>query len=276
MSDGAFHAFAGLLALSGLALAVEALLGRGRRIPSRVIDALFALALLAGTAYVVKIRFRPEPTYFAGFVLTALLLLRAERQRRGAKARRFAAGIFKQMYEAPAAPTPLTPFPPAPPPLGATNGDEHPESGSPQRHHRETYEPRPSGLPQYQAAPLSSPAAQSALSSASPSSVSPSSAPSSASSPAEPPRRGPMPSGLPSRENWPPPPPPSAGTPGRFAGYERPRHAGTPGHAAGHEQPAYPGRAQPGPGAPGSGRHRAPDAAEPEPGAGDDPPPRPY
>ncbi|GIM94825.1 hypothetical protein [Paractinoplanes toevensis] len=126
MSDGEFHVYVGLLAFSGLTLAVLAVRGFDQRGFTRVIDALFAVAFLGYAALLAVAD--PAPTlgrvFYGIVVVPVVLVLHMRRQQRKARARRFAAGFTPEMYAQKAAPTPLTPFPAPPPPLGSATGNE--------------------------------------------------------------------------------------------------------------------------------------------------------
>jgi hypothetical protein len=131
MSDGEYHVYVGLLAVSGLALAVLAVRGFDQRGFTRVVDALFGVAFL-GYAALLAVADPAPALSRAGYGLVlvpAVLLLHMRRQRRKARARRFAAGFTPEMYVRTAAPTPLTPFPPPPPPLGSAPAADGPTTG---------------------------------------------------------------------------------------------------------------------------------------------------
>ncbi|MFI5892265.1 hypothetical protein ACIA5D_19375 [Actinoplanes sp. NPDC051513] len=141
MSDGEFHAYAGLLGFCGLGLLALAVLGFGQRSYARVIDGVIGLTLLGGAGYLVVSSVDAGRLYHLVFLAPALLVILLVRERRRARRRRLAAGLLPQMYVAPPPPTPLTPFPAPPPPLGTGPGSEQ------ETPHRSTYQPLPSGLP---------------------------------------------------------------------------------------------------------------------------------
>ncbi|WP_433359514.1 hypothetical protein ACQPZX_25095 [Actinoplanes sp. CA-142083] len=144
MSD----AFLGLLALCGLGLLTMAVLGFDQRAYARVLDGLFGAGFLGGTGYLAITVFDLKRPYWLVFLALVPLVALVFRERRGRR-RRLAAGLIPQMYVAPPAATPLTPFPAPPPPLGAAPETE------PEPPQRTTYQPLPSGLPRAAPAPPS-------------------------------------------------------------------------------------------------------------------------
>ncbi|GIF22366.1 hypothetical protein BJ973_002688 [Actinoplanes tereljensis] len=138
MSDGEFHVYVGLLAFSGLALAVLAVRGFDQRGFTRVIDGLFAVAFLGYAALLAVADPAPEVSrgFYGLMAVPVVLVLHMRRQQRRVRASRFAAGFTPEAYGPKTAPTPLTPFPAPPPPLssgGAEDGSAERGSDAPPR-----------------------------------------------------------------------------------------------------------------------------------------------
>ncbi|MFI6071285.1 hypothetical protein ACIA5C_06790 [Actinoplanes sp. NPDC051343] len=86
MSDGEFHAYIGLLALSGVVLAVMAARGFGQARTARVVDALFAAGFLGYASYLILADPATVTVFFYAFavpVLAVVNAIRSRRQRRG-------------------------------------------------------------------------------------------------------------------------------------------------------------------------------------------------
>ncbi|GAA2633340.1 hypothetical protein [Paractinoplanes durhamensis] len=119
MSEGAFHAYVGLLVISGLLLSVLAVRGFDQPVSSRIADGVFAVGFLGYATYLIVADPAKVWVLYYAFAAPVVLVVHMFRQRKRARSRRFAAGFTPQVYAAPAAPTPLTPFPPPPAPLGS-------------------------------------------------------------------------------------------------------------------------------------------------------------
>jgi hypothetical protein len=119
MSDGAFHAYIGLLVLSSLILTVLAVRGFGQSTGARVLDGLFGAGFLGYAAYLLIGDPETVRVFFYAFAAPVVALVHAVRSAGEAKARRGAAGFTPAPYAPQPAAVPAQPFPAPPPPPAA-------------------------------------------------------------------------------------------------------------------------------------------------------------
>jgi hypothetical protein len=153
MSEGEFHAYVGLLAVSAVILSVLAVRGFGQSTGARVLDGLFAAGFLGYAAYLVIADPDTVTIFFYAFAAPVLGVVHAVRSTVRMRKRHIPA----LPYAGEPAPVPPQPFPAPPPPRAADPAEQG--SGVDDVPSPYTYRAMSSGLPSAPAAPITGPAA---------------------------------------------------------------------------------------------------------------------
>ncbi len=141
MSEGEFHAYVGLLAVSAVILSVLAARGFGQSAGARVLDGVFAAGFLGYAGYLVIADPDTVRIFFYAFAAPVIGVVHAVKAARAARDRR-----IPMSYTAEPAPVPPQPFPAPPAPRAAgpaADGSAVDDVPSPY-----TYRAMPSGLPE--------------------------------------------------------------------------------------------------------------------------------